>query len=326
MELLNDFVDKDCWIDAWRYLNPDIKQYTWFRKHPLVGSRLDFFLVPKGNIDLVNDCQILPSHWSDHSPVLLEFQLCHSLRGRGYWKINNSHLTKAEYVQVVNEIIEKNPLSDPSMDWEVLKNGISNYTKDYSREQAKKILQETKLVEAKINTLQKKLAMINLASEKAIQLIEKVNKKLEPWKRQYEKLCLYRVQGQTLRSKVKWSEQAERNTKYFFGLEKTKSKAKSMMKLEIDGVLSTDPDKILETQEGFYKKLYTKDKKVKFTWQNKTNKKLDATQRVLMDSEITIGEIATAIKQMPSNKTPGPDGLSANFFKNVFLEIKEYFT
>ena len=196
------------------------------------------------------------------------------------------------------------------------------FTKDYSKHLANQSKARLKVVEVKITTLEKKLAMINLKADNAVQLIEIVNVKLDIWKKEYANFNRQRVQGQILRSKSHWTELAEKNTKYFFGLEKCKSKAKTMMKLEVEGAVITDPDLILHEQENFYRKLYTKDSKVRFNWVNNTDRKLNETQKILMDSEITVEEIAQAIKQMPSNKTPGPDGLSANFFKMFFGRFK----
>ena len=132
-ELLNEFIDENEWSDAWRYLHPEIKQFTWFKKHLISGSRLDYFLTPQGNLDLVSDCKIWASYLSDHCLVLLELHLCPNIRGRGSWKMNNSHLLWPDYVEEINDMIrdvEKNLKHlSPGMQWEVLKNNVINFYK-----------------------------------------------------------------------------------------------------------------------------------------------------------------------------------------------------
>ena len=157
----------------------------------------------------------------------------------------------------------------------------------------------------------------------AIKIITKVNEKLDKLKAELDNEEKYKVQGQMLRSRVRWTELSERNTKYFYGLEKSKSKAKNMNALDVNGATVKDPKIILEKQRDFYKKLYTADPNVNFNWVEQNTKKLSDTERVLLDSPITVNEIAAAIKEMPPGKAGGLDGLSAEFYKMFFIHVKD---
>ena len=77
------------------------------------------------------------------------------------------------------------------------------------------------------------------------------------------------------------------------------------------------------SKRKFYEKLYTKDNTVKFSTHLTCDRKLDTTQRLLLDSDITQDEIAQSIKEMSRNKCPGPDGLSADFYKIFYVKIKD---
>ena len=66
--------------------------------------------------------------------------------------------------------------------WDIFKNDAINFSKDYAKRKSRERNEYRRLVEANINTWEKKLAMINLSAEKAVRLIEKVNVKLDYWK------------------------------------------------------------------------------------------------------------------------------------------------
>ena len=75
--------------------------------------------------------------------------------------------------------------------------------------------------------------------------------------RQYEgktrtSVCI----GIIIRSRARWHEHGERNSKYFLNLEKRNHLRKHIRKLRLSGVISTDPFEILEAERVFYENLY----------------------------------------------------------------------
>ena len=324
--LLNSFLEEENWSDIWRYTNPERMQYTWFQRRPIRASRIDYFLVHDSLIDLVSNCEIVSGKNSDHSFVVLELRLIKSLRGPGSWKLNNTFLNEKEYLDEVNSIImdiKTVSTQDASLKWDIMKNNVINFSKDYGKSKAKIRKDKTLELERKIQTQSKKLAMINLGAQNAISLISKINDKLDTLKSELDRIEKIKVQGQMLRSRVKWSELAERNTKYFFGLEKFRSKAKVMNKIIVNDRIITDPSLVLHEQFNFYSNLYTVDRSINFDLNNNTEKKLNETQKILLDSDISTEELAEAVKSMPRNKVPGLDGLPSEFYQVFFLQLKE---
>ena len=105
------------------------------------------------------------------------------------------------------------------------------------------------------------------------------------------------AQGAMLRSKAKWVEQAEHNTKYFFSLEKRNAKNKTMLRLKDDhDILTKDQTKILEIQSLFYEKLYTHDPMFCCKLDGEPPVKINNDEREQLDSEITMEELQNAIK------------------------------
>ena len=65
-----------------------------------------------------------------------------------------------------------------------------------------------------------------------------------------------KTKGIIIRAHARWHEHGEKSTKYFLNLEKRNHIKKHIRKLQISGVIKTDPFCILKEQERFYKNLY----------------------------------------------------------------------
>lgn len=66
-----------------------------------------------------------------------------------------------------------------------------------------------------------------------------------------------KARGAFIRSRQKWMEAGEKNTKYFFGLEKRNREITSVNKLIIDGLTNDIPKDISCFVNQFYSKLYS---------------------------------------------------------------------
>ena len=332
-EMVGTILEENGWIDVWRMLHPEDFQFTYMRKNPLVMTRLDYFLVPQGTYGLVEHCQINPSFLSDHNEVELTIKLENVLKGPGYWKLNTSLCVQEQYVEEMNEIIERTKrrtqFSNPENQWAMMKQKVRQYSMSYAKEKSNERKSEKILWSKKLRTANKKLAMINVTAHNAIHLIEKVNGKIDECKEKLRKMSMYEVQGAMLRSKVKWIQEAEHNTKYFFGLEKRSAKKKVMQCIKNEsGVEIRESKQILELQRNFYEKLYTKNDGIQENCKNiKLNapKKLSENEKNDLDREITLEELQSAIKSMARNKSPGSDGLPVEWYVMFWTRIKDVY-
>ena len=127
-----------------------------------------------------------------------------------------------------------------------------------------------------ISPLHKKLIM-NQLHDKILELEEKLSESMSP---EIEKLlCNSKedledlIQEETLsvifRSKAKYVIEAERNTKYFYSLEKSKYNAKTCAVLLDGDAYTRNPKRILALQQDYYKKLYASDPDIQFTLEGK---------------------------------------------------------
>ena len=141
-----------------------------------------------------------------------------------------------------------------------------------------------------------------------------------------EERLFERTKGIMFRSKAKWYEEGERNTKYFFALEKAKYNAKTCFSIiDEQGSEHSNPSDILQLQKLFYEDLYQEDKEVSFNMENKYGITVPDQIRENQEKQIMLEDLQSAIKTMNNNKTPGEDGLPVDFYKVFWSYIKEPF-
>lgn len=137
--------------------------------------------------------------------------------GPGFWKFNASLLEDKEYVEKMYEsisaLIEKyKDVTDLGLKWDVIKMEIRSFTVQYSKRRARSEKDKENQLLIKLNDLQEKLC----SSRNDLNLLNDyytLTAKLE-------KLLNRKIKGMILRSKARWYENGEKNSKYFLNLEK----------------------------------------------------------------------------------------------------------
>ena len=339
---LKEFTSDHDWVDVWCYGHENVYQYTWKRVRPFIGTRFDYFFVPVGLVGAVHSCEITANGISDHLSVELETELDPVIRGKGFWKLNMELLREIDYVKGVNDIIdhfikgdtEKDPnvcydeveefsQMEPDMKWEILKMKIISFSQYYTKEKASKRQRHIAELKRSLTKLEKRLAMVNLSSQLAIKFIEKYNVKIDIIKKKLNEELELIARGVILRSKIRWYQLGEHNTRYFLNLEKIRAKNRTMIATkDHKGNLVTDSKGILQVQVAFYKQLYASNPEVKFEQPEVDRPKLSDSQRIELDKDITVEEIGLAISKMARERSPGADGLNANFYKVFFVRLK----
>lgn len=144
----------------------------------------------------------------------------------------------------------------------------------------------------------------------------------------YEK----KVEGIIIRSRARWYEHGERSSKYFLNLEKRNHVKKHIRKLDINGVLTTDPLKILNEQKRFYQELYqsinrmsNNSETISLFLDNLNIPKLSETDKNSCEGKISAGECYKLLDSFQNNKTPGNDGIPIEFYKKFWSLISDPF-
>ena len=212
--------------------------------------------------------------------------------------------------------------------WDVMKMQIRANSIKYAKQQKAKQKQTEKTLETEILKLEQKLDDNITDDEKC-----ETREKLEIKKQSLEQVISYKTQGSIIRSKTRWYNEGEKNTKYFFGLEKRHFNSKTIRNLKIDDntVLNTDQE-ILNEARRFYQTLYTSNNTSPqnfigedLFFQQNNQCKINDDERQLCEGLLTAAECLESLKTMESNKTPGTDGIPAEFYKVFWNDIKSFF-
>ena len=318
MEVVKQTMDQYSLRDIWRVHNPERKEFSWIKgkTYPIKASRIDFALVSGGLDQMAGATYYIPSIKTDHRALYLCLQLEKFERGVGFWKLNTTLLQEINYVNMMNKEIEQTIRSSshktPKEVWGILKRRIKLSTKRYAKNKAQKDRLIIGNLSEKVNDYESRLP-----------LAQEENTLYEKTKQDLEDKVMERTQGIMFRSKAKWYEEGEKNTKYFFALEKAKYNAKTCYKILKNGQELMDPKLILQEQRDYYQELYREDPDVNFDLVNTSGINVPERIREEQEKQITLGDLEGAMKRMNNNKTPGEDGIPVDFYKVFWTKIKE---
>ncbi|KAL9961456.1 hypothetical protein ACROYT_G030398 [Oculina patagonica] len=304
--------------DIWRIKNPNTCSFTWSKSHPFIFCRLDYWLISDKLNDLVTHVDIQASIKTDHSSIILELEdIKDSQRGPGFWKLNTSLLARPDYVEMIskelpNWLEDARDLSDKRAKWDWLKFKIKTSSIIYSKQLSKDRQRREEELNARHQDMLRKF------QENPCETTRLETEKL---KSELEALYDEKVEGIIIRSRARWHEHGEKNTKYFLNLEKRNNIKKHIRKLFVSGSISTDPFEILNAEKCFYRKLYSKQKvnlngdEANFFFQNPNLKRLSEELSTNCEGEITLQECENILGSFHTGKTPGNDGIPIEFYK-----------
>ena len=310
--------------DIWRFMHPDKKSFTWSRKKPYpIFCRLDFFLIAQSMKDYVKETSIRFGIKSDHALIEMSLETRTIKRAAGFWKFNTSLLKDDRYVKLTKETIQEtvldNPNTEPPLLWDTIKCKIRGMSIKYSFQKSKTTKNELKELEEKINKLQSEVEI--LPDEKLLEELENLKSKYYMLER--------KTQGAILRSKCRYAEYGEKNTAYFLNIEKRNYNRKSMNKIQLENnEISESPQVILSELEKFYTNLYSAEALIRnpqvVNTFLKDLPKLTDEQSNSCEGMLTEAEIFRCLNSFSNNKSPGTDGLSSEWYKFFWEDIKLY--
>ena len=317
-------LDRLNYIDIWRIKHPLDQRYTWRRHFPLQQSRLDYFLIPVELAYCVETVDIKPSIKTDHSLLQLKLNIIKkSHRGPGLWKFNDSLLKDIQYVTEIKTLIndkkiELQDMQDNAQKWEIIKFNIREKSIQFSKQTAKMRKQFENELYKKYNELTEK---INIGD-----VNENILAQLQHTKQEIENLNTYKTEGERIRAKAERIEKDEKCNAYFLQSSHRNYNIKHITKLMLpNGNFITNDQDISQFQTQFYETLYDKRQPTDdFDETFLTNlPQLSPENQQYCSTPITIHELTETVKRLKRGKTPGTDGLSADFYKFFWLDIKD---
>ena len=307
---------KSCFklIDAWRAKNPRSSQFTWFSSDLSVASRLDTFLIDRDLRRFVNCCMIYPCAFSDHDYVLLDLDTSqHAQHGPGLWKFNSSLLSDDNYVSVIHDLIDRflefqHVFSSVKSFWDSLKLDIKQESIFFASAARRELAKERVHLTNRLIFLKARLVSGDESVKPAILQAESLLNAV--YHRESE--------GAKIRSRARWLEEGEAPTRFFFKLERERQ-AKSAVSsiLNSDGQLVSSRDEVLKAHVDFYSKLFEEeetDPEALDELLSHVTSHLSDADRDLCDQSLSPCELSSAVAGLSNNKSPGPDGLTAEFY------------
>ena len=305
-------------FDTFRVKNPYRREYSWETLNPkVIKERIDVIFASNTLQNYITETGIIPPHktCSDHGiPFITIKGYSVPTRGPGVWKLNNSLLNEPEFVSEMKEKIPlwikeaENDLPDNiGSQWGFIKHKIGEFSREFGAnlKKAKNLLK---------SNLEKELAQMS-------QNLDENNKiRYSELKSELDDIIENEVKGAILRSLCQDYEKGEKCSKYFFSLEKFKSRQKVITRLKKgDGSLISEQKQILEECRLFYCNLYSKNENVHpdnypFFFDTSNIPKLNEEQKNSCENNLSEEELFKTLKAFNKNKSPGLDGISAEFY------------
>lgn len=298
--------------DAWRALHPTQVAVTWTNGDDGIGTRIDRIFVSRAFVDSSN-AEHVPFTLSDHDGVALTVRWTTLERGRGYWQLNVSILAHAELQELIAHAIstwQHIRYTSMAKSWEALKRRCKTICVRYSTRLA--LFRATARLGA---TKKYEAAMSRWATTKHPNDAAAVHT---------ARLALGELDHQeyeaaAVRSRVNWLSNGDRPTRFFCSLEKSRAKSNTVPSLmhPTTQQLATDPADICTAAAAFYAHLYTPSHACDTAAADQLLQhvpSLSATQSENLDQAVTLDDLTRALHASPHNKTPGIDGLPAEFY------------
>jgi hypothetical protein len=321
LKLLMDEYDM---VDCWRLAHPNLKKFTCRSgKHGpnVTQSRIDIFFISEALLNTLTSAKIEAGFKSDHNFITISLRLSDLKRGKGTWKFNNDLLKDKTYVELIKALLQEeiesnNHYEDKGFLWDYLKMRIRSETMLYSGKIHKEKRNDLKRLTAELEILDS--AYMDTPTDDLYQQLFSIKREIE--ENNKEKLS-----GSIFRSKCDWAEHGEKNSKYFLNLEKYNYANKCISSLNCNGNTVTTEKEVLTEIKTFYEKLYSSNQ-IDQEQLNKTLTnipKLSIDQKSLTKGLVTYEECLKALKSLSNGKTPGMDGITADFYKLFWIDISQ---
>lgn len=237
-------------IDIWRVKNPNKQEFTWCSGDRSKQSRIDFWLISSVLQNQVGQVTIETSVLTDHKVIylviVLNGNIGNNIRTRTHWKLNKAilenELFKKEVKNIILSCLNNARRSNKfGANWE--------YMKYLIRKQA---IVRGKLIAQFKRTKEEQVIkeIVDLTSNNVMNQQDKF--RLFDLQLQLDKMYEYKAKGAFVRSRGRWLEEGEKNSRYFFNLEKRNNELNSVLKLSINGDMSEDLVKISNHISTFY--------------------------------------------------------------------------
>lgn len=305
---------------------PKSGSFTWNNRRggdKLIASRLDRFLISESIImdGTTVESDILPSGGSDHWPISLIVEVSSTPRN-GPFRFEKFWLDHPNFQEMVNKWWSE-PLECSGSKMFNLQKKLKmtkQQIKEWNKTVFGNIFQEKIILENKLEQIHKEGTEGNLSAEALEQ--EKI------LSQQWHNRC---AQEETLwkqKSRIQWLKEGEMNTKFFHRSALDRRSSNRILELKNDtGEILKNHNEISALLLDHFKSIgqephINREKAIKDLTEA-IPKIITADQNWALCRKISMEETEEAIRSMPNDKAPGPDGFTINFYKACWSTVKQ---
>ena len=302
--------------DTWRELHPVSRQYSWTKvsEGRISAARLDRIYVNTTFSNRVRKAAITPVGFSDHHLMMVELSLSVPKIHSPYWHFNIRLMQDQLFCDFFSCFWKewrgkKNEFENVISWWEVGKVQIKVFCQQYAAHTAATQKNTMERLEEEIKLIEKD--MINRGDpSNATQLGRKTH-------------CLalhlqQKAKGALIGARISTLKDMDAPTSYFFKLERKIKTQNLMLHLKRpNGDITTDTIEMRTMAMDFYRDLFSAKECVQASVGeiHKDLPKLTSDKMAQLDSDIKAEEVSAAVQELNSGRSPGIDGLPAEFYK-----------
>ncbi len=308
-------------VDPFRVQYPKKKCFSFIA--PWGKSRIDRVYVNTENVGAITNFRYTNTpYYGAHKIMKFDLVDLPSI-GPGYWKMNSSVVNDRAYEREIEDAmtgIANLNIVNPRDRWDLIGIVIRGITRKYTtlKSQVKNALK--KLVLYKINEFEHYDR--DLSSKEKEQYLY--------YKEKFKHITESEIEGHKIRTRGQPTyEINEPDISFFAKLEKKSQSKNNISQLQDEeGNLKTTSEEMLKIAENYYTKLFSTSvtqRAKQLQLLKNIDKKLSAKARHMLDAPLTHEELLETVLKLLKNKSPGPDGITAEFYKKFWYLLKDHY-
>jgi len=270
-----------------------------------MGTCIDYIFVGEEHGQYIEEVTTLYGN-SDHLLVKCTLNFGRSLEPKARWVFDKYCIERKEIRQ---EIITELGRENVEEEWDMCKVNVQSIIRAYRR---------PKRVETELARINKKLVKMKTIKAKG-HTGSNLDAQIRDLEIKAKNESLKLAEKWASRSKAKWVEKGEKSTKYFFAKLKERQISRGLEEIKVPKSEREQGVNTLQWVRKYYANLYKEEEIDPLAAEEILSDLPEITEDMneLLTRQITGEEIMQVIKKLPNNKSPGCDGLSYEFYKEM---------